>query len=868
VEKRKTAGKRHTKAMTPSRTPRISNMFGSRKGGAILFALIFATIGTALILLSHASTPGISTVPTYILPAVPAVYENEPSFEQLVSKQQATIAYRTVEQKPPTSPLTDDWVPNGRSFFYTTAASDWDPLIDPTTHQCTGNQIYLPTSYAQQAAGYSGFKGFYMHEVVTHSAQCFHYNGTKGNFDWQGAVNDSTQVNWNQIEAYVSLAYSKGQKVIWSEPAWGWPALNGNPTAQAKFASWKSKYPNTLVPMFATNWTGTASKACGAPNVSSTDCIPWVSDAMAGALFNARAYGTYPSGTNPNFGESVQSWNWRDRGLAPTRDGATGLINYGFVNHANYFAIEGEPNLDMPWGTDYMNGISDFSTALATNGGRSIASSQPAGTVYVNTSQTWVAPSGATSSAPRSTAGLNNLAPQLSGWAAWDPLGGYTNDSPAAVSWGSGRLDTIYRAADTSAIMHKWYAGSWQGWESQGAPNGVALGSPAISSWGSGRLDMFARGSNNQIYWKKFDGGWSSWMALPSLSTAYTPAAVSWGSGRIDLFAVGSDQQAYHLYYSNGVWSRSWELLGGKFISGLSVASWGSGHLDIFGVATDHAVWHKYYSGGWYGWYSLGGYVTATPSAVASGYGHIFLVATSSDQHIYIKEFNAATVGWGDWGLLGGTTASGPSIASWAQGRLDLFERGLDNQIYHTAVQLSLQTITPPPPDYDHDGAPDSSDPCPYQAGPSTNNYCPVHAIKLYHYYNPYNYDSFYTTTRNDAGYAYYGWGFASCEIGVWDGNNGGMVPLWRYYNSTGGDHFYTIDRNDAGYSYYGYGFEGQEGWVYPPNTSSALKNIFRYFAGGWIVDHYYGIDPYWSYPNYNFERVEAQGWSNVGGSC
>src|SRR4051812_29175452 len=40
--------------MTPSRTHRISDMLGSRKGGAILFALIFATIGTALILLSHA----------------------------------------------------------------------------------------------------------------------------------------------------------------------------------------------------------------------------------------------------------------------------------------------------------------------------------------------------------------------------------------------------------------------------------------------------------------------------------------------------------------------------------------------------------------------------------------------------------------------------------------------------------------------------------------------------------------------------------------------------------------------------------------------------------------------------------------------
>lgn len=46
------------------------------------------------------------------------------------------------------------------------------------------------------------------------------------------------------------------------------------------------------------------------------------------------------------------------------------------------------------------------------------------------------------------------------------------------------------------------------------------------------------------------------------------------------------------------------------------------------------------------------------------------------------------------------------------------------NSLY--VYRQCIPTLTPPPPDSDGDGIPDTSDACPYQAGPVSNNGCPV----------------------------------------------------------------------------------------------------------------------------------------------
>ncbi len=80
------------------------------------------------------------------------------------------------------------------------------------------------------------------------------------------------------------------------------------------------------------------------------------------------------------------------------------------------------------------------------------------------------------------------------------------------------------------------------GWESLG---GALTSPPGATSWASGRLDVFARGTDNKLWHKWFENGWSDWESLGGRLTS-GPAAVSWGDGRIDVFARGTDNKLLH----------------------------------------------------------------------------------------------------------------------------------------------------------------------------------------------------------------------------------------------------------------------------------------------------------------------------------
>jgi Repeat of unknown function (DUF346) len=77
--------------------------------------------------------------------------------------------------------------------------------------------------------------------------------------------------------------------------------------------------------------------------------------------------------------------------------------------------------------------------------------------------------------------------------------------APAAVSWGSNRLDVFAQGTDKS-LQHWWWDGSSWGSESLG---GALVSAPAAVSWGSGRLDVFAQGTDKSLqHWWWDGGGW------------------------------------------------------------------------------------------------------------------------------------------------------------------------------------------------------------------------------------------------------------------------------------------------------------------------------------------------------------------------
>ena len=89
--------------------------------------------------------------------------------------------------------------------------------------------------------------------------------------------------------------------------------------------------------------------------------------------------------------------------------------------------------------------------------------------------------------------------------ADWESLGGVLSSGPDVCSWAAGRLDIFVRGTD-DALWHKWYDNGWSDWESLG---GVLTSDPTAVSWSNGRIDVFVRGTDNALWHAWFDGSWS-----------------------------------------------------------------------------------------------------------------------------------------------------------------------------------------------------------------------------------------------------------------------------------------------------------------------------------------------------------------------
>lgn len=230
------------------------------------------------------------------------------------------------------------------------------------------------------------------------------------------------------------------------------------------------------------------------------------------------------------------------------------------------------------------------------------------------------------------------------GWGNWESLGGYLLSNPGVASWGPNRLDVFAVGNDKQVYLRTWTGTTWAAWYSIGGPPGGATSDPAAVSWGPNRIDIFVRGADNAIWHQWWNNGWGIWQPLPNFVAGSGPGVAAWGVNRLDLFAAGTDSQLYHQSWNGSTWQGSWDMLGsppgGPITSKPSAVSWGPNRIDVFARGTDGAIWHRAWAPGWYPWDSIGGWLT-----------------------------------------------SGAGVASWGSGRLDVFARGTDNGIYHDAFQ-------------------------------------------------------------------------------------------------------------------------------------------------------------------------------------
>ncbi|MFI5681887.1 hypothetical protein [Streptomyces cellulosae] len=141
-------------------------------------------------------------------------------------------------------------------------------------------------------------------------------------------------------------------------------------------------------------------------------------------------------------------------------------------------------------------------------------------------------------------------APADGSWGPFNAIGGNFQGTPAAVSWGTGRLDVFARGATTNKLFHRTqYGTQWnRTWTDLG---GALLSGPGAASWGPNRLDVFAKDKEHHLVHKFFDGSsWSDWTDLGLVATDDNPAAVSRKPGNIELFVRARDSKLYHRTYT------------------------------------------------------------------------------------------------------------------------------------------------------------------------------------------------------------------------------------------------------------------------------------------------------------------------------
>ena len=239
---------------------------------------------------------------------------------------------------------------------------------------------------------------------------------------------------------------------------------------------------------------------------------------------------------------------------------------------------------------------------------------------------------------------------------------------------------------------------------------GIAKYAPASSSWGQRRVDLFVTGNDNALYHKWWNGKWrpsapsaGPWERFEGFAKS-APAVTSWGNGRIDLFVTGRDCAIYHKWY-HGKWNPSppskakWERFEpppGGVVHGPAVASWGKGRLDLFVTGVDGAIYHKWFikGRGWLPssqgdskWERFEGYSKYGPAVASWGDGRLDLFVTGKDDAIYHKWFDRrwypARPASGKWERFAGVSKNAPAVASWSPGRVDLFVKGSDDAMYH-----------------------------------------------------------------------------------------------------------------------------------------------------------------------------------------
>jgi hypothetical protein len=294
-------------------------------------------------------------------------------------------------------------------------------------------------------------------------------------------------------------------------------------------------------------------------------------------------------------------------------------------------------------------------------------------------------------------------APNSRVWTSWLQLQmGSTFAGKAAVGRDQdGRLEIFARGMDNN-IWHIWQTspgGPWYTWQylQQGSS---FQGDPVVVENRDGRLEVFARGWDNNIWhiWQtKPNSGWGTWQYMEQGSSfSGDPAAGMDLDGRLEVFAVGSDSKLWVNYQltPGGSWSNWVQVQSGAtgFVGKPAVGRNADGRLEVFArKSTDNNLYHSYQlaTGGttWASWSVLQSGVSfiGTPAVGLNYDGRLEVFARGSDNNIWHIWQTKPNSGWSGWNYMeqGSFFVDDPAVAMNQDGRLEVFAYGSGNVMWH-----------------------------------------------------------------------------------------------------------------------------------------------------------------------------------------
>lgn len=129
----------------------------------------------------------------------------------------------------------------------------------------------------------------------------------------------------------------------------------------------------------------------------------------------------------------------------------------------------------------------------------------------------------------------------------------------------------------------------------------------------------------------------------------------------------------------------NWQRIGGNIASGAGAVFYrGTDH--VFAAGNTGTLLH-YFGGTWEDMTAAPGGVVSSPGVTLRGPNALHAAVRSTDTHMYQRFWDGQR--WSGWQALGGDLASGPALASWNEGRLDCFARGMFQNLIHVWWEVS-----------------------------------------------------------------------------------------------------------------------------------------------------------------------------------